>query len=412
MTADLGDGDGRIRRHTLPNGLTVLGEHLPHSRSTAAGLFVDAGARDEGEDVAGVSHFLEHMAFKGDGEADWQAVNRAFDDMGAACNAYTSHEVTCYHGQVLPERSGELLHWLGRLMRPALREADFETERQVILEEIAMCNDDPGHRAYEAAMAGHFPGHGLGRSILGPAETIRALSVDQMRDYHAARYTAGATVLAVAGQFDWDEVVRQAEREWSAWPAGGSAARPGPARVGGGRIVLRDEKLTRAYTLMVSPGPAADDEGRWAAAVLSGVLGDDEGSRLYWALVDPALAEEADFGWGGNDGVGAYYLSLASDPDAAEDVLDIARRELARVAEDLTAEEVARAKTKAATLLAMNAESPGGRMRALGGDWLSLGEVRPIERLADRLAAVTPEEVAARAADLADERTTTVMLGR
>ncbi len=398
--------------HTLANGLTLIGEAMPSAHSTAAGVFVKAGARDEADDVAGVSHFLEHMAFKGDADAGWEQVNRAFDDLGALSNAYTSHEVTCYHGQVLPERAGELLHWLGRLTRPALRGDDFETERKVILEEIAMCNDDPGHRVYEAAAAAHFGGHGLGRSILGPSEIIERITPQQMAEYHAARYGAAAVTVAVTGVVNWPAVVELAEREWSGWPTGDPAPRTAPPATGGETIELADEKLTRAYTLLTTPGPSSTDDARWAARVLGDVLGDDEGSRLYWALVDPAVAEEAEFGWAGYEQAGMFYLSIVADPEATERSLAIAAEEIERAATAIEPGEVERVKAKLGTLLALGAESPAGRMRALGGDWLTLGRHRSTADLAARLAAVTVEEVRAAAAGVDLERATRVTLSR
>ena len=202
---------------TLSNGLTILAEPTPTARSFAAGFFVRTGSRDEPADVNGVSHFLEHMMFKGSETLDADAMNRIFDDLGARHNAYTTQEMTAYYAAVLPEFSATVMEHLGQLMRPAIRTADFDTEKNVILEEIAMYQDDPGHRVFERLMELYFNGHPLGMSILGPAERISAMTRDQMADYFRAHYGPRNTVLSVTGKFDFDEVVDLAERYYGGW---------------------------------------------------------------------------------------------------------------------------------------------------------------------------------------------------
>ena len=169
-----------FHKTTLENGLTVLAELHPTMQSAAAGFFVQAGSRDESDDVSGVSHFLEHMAFKGAGDVTADDVNRRFDEIGANYNASTSEEVTLYYASVLPEYLSEACDLLATLMRPDLRDEDFEVERKVILEEIGMYADMPHFVAYELAMATHFAGHPLGRSILGSVESIEALTADEV----------------------------------------------------------------------------------------------------------------------------------------------------------------------------------------------------------------------------------------
>src|ERR687890_2013671 len=167
----------------LPNGLDVIAEVNPDSHSTALGLFVKTGSRDESMDVNGVSHFLEHMMFKGSEKYSWEDVNRIFDEIGARYNAFTSQEMTAYYANVLPEFTERAIEHLAHLLRPALRDEDFTTEKKVILEEIAMYLDDPGHRLYETLMEVHFGNHPLSMSVLGPSEAITKLERDQMAGY-------------------------------------------------------------------------------------------------------------------------------------------------------------------------------------------------------------------------------------
>jgi predicted Zn-dependent peptidase len=151
----------------LPNGLDIVAEENADSHSFAAGLFVKTGSRDEDASINGVSHFLEHMMFKGSQKLTWEDVNRIFDELGARYNAFTSQEMTAYYANVLPEFTERIIEHLAHLLRPAIRSSDFDTEKKVILEEIAMYLDDPGHRGYEKQMEEHFGNQPVSMSILG-----------------------------------------------------------------------------------------------------------------------------------------------------------------------------------------------------------------------------------------------------
>src|SRR3954453_19758588 len=172
----------------LPNALDIVAEENPDAHSFAAGLFVKTGSRDEDANINGVSHFLEHMMFKGSDKYGWEDVNRIFDELGASYNAFTSQEMTAYYANVLPEFTERTLEHLSHLLRPAIRTSDFDTEKKVILEEIAMYLDDPGHRLYEKLMEEHFQHHPLAMSVLGTADSITKLKRDEMANYFAARY--------------------------------------------------------------------------------------------------------------------------------------------------------------------------------------------------------------------------------
>ena len=227
----------RMRFHhtVLDNGLQVIAELNDQARSVAAGFFVKTGSRDESTEVAGVSHFLEHMVFKGTPRRDALAVNRDFDRVGAKHNAQTSEEDTFYHVTCLPEYLPQAFDVLSDILRPTLREDDFETEKKVIIEEIRMYLDNPMSVAYEAAKAAHFGRHPLGQSILGTVESITGLKVEQMRDYFARRYSPANIVLAFAGKTDWDQVVALARAHCGHW-TGGEASRQAVAAAGHRRV--------------------------------------------------------------------------------------------------------------------------------------------------------------------------------
>jgi predicted Zn-dependent peptidase len=382
-----------FHHHQLANGLDVIAETNPDSYSTAIGMFVNTGARDEEVVINGVSHFLEHMMFKGSDKYTWEDVNRIFDELGARYNAFTSQEMTAYYANVLPEFTERALEHLSHLLRPAIRAEDFETEKKVILEEIAMYLDDPGHRLYETAMAEHFGNHPLSLSVLGPAESIRNLKRDQMAEYFQRRYGPGNMVVAASGILDFGELVRQVEKYCGQWPRVSAPRQHSVPLYQARRKTLTDPKLNRAYTMGFTPGPSAQDERRFAARVLSDVIGDSEGSRFYWALVDNAIAEDADFGFYPHDQCGSFYVSLVSDPGRMEQALEIALAELDKVKSDLNAEEVERAKNKIASSLVLSGEVPLGRMRSIGGQWLYNKEYRSLEKDMATLRSISPDSL-------------------
>src|SRR3954451_4157250 len=220
-----------FHHHQLKNGLDIVAEINPDSHSFAAGLFVKTGSRDETPEVNGVSHFLEHMMFKGSTKYTWEDVNRIFDEIGAKYNAVTSQEMTAYYANMLPEFTESAIEHLSHLLRPAIRTTDFDTEKNVILEEIAMYLDDPGHRVYEKLMEVHFGNHPLSMSILGSAQSIQNLKRDQMADYFRQRYGPGNMVLSVTRPLRFAQTRPGGEQETGRLATGGRRAQAPPADV-------------------------------------------------------------------------------------------------------------------------------------------------------------------------------------
>jgi predicted Zn-dependent peptidase len=305
----------------LDNGISVIAELNPSVLSVAAAFFVRTGARDESMEVNGVSHFLEHMAFKGDGKHSADDVNRIFDEIGAKYNASTSEEITMFYAAVLPEYLPAVFEVLAGLLRPSIRQADFDVERKVILEEIGMYEDQPSFIAYENAMKTHFNGHPLGQSILGSKDSISALQRDQMAQYHDEHYRGGNITIAVAGNTDWEQVVKLAKTWCGQWPAGRSPRSIDEARPKGGKAVVTKESSTQQHVMQMSAAPSAKSPLRLAAELLSVIIGDDSGSRLYWEIVDPGLAESADLSYNEYDGSGTYLTYLCSTPESTADNL-------------------------------------------------------------------------------------------
>ena len=379
---------------TLPNGLTLLAELDDDAHSVAAGYFVNTGSRDEAPDAGGVSHFLEHMAFKGDDEFSAEDVNRIFDDIGAKYNAYTSQEQTLYYAAVLPESLPTCLHLLTTLVRPALREEEFELERQVILEEIGMHEDQPASVAYDALMAAHFAGHPLAGTILGPREVIASLPVGRMREYHAERYAGGNLTLVVTGRTDWDAVRALADEFAAAIPAGPGGRDPAVPAPSGGTAVVTKETNALETLMLAAPAPPADSPLRAAADLLAAVVGEDVGSRLHWELVDPGEAEACELSYSEMDGCGMYLTYLSCDPGRVADNLAAVRAVFEEVnARGVRSEELERAVSKAAARLVLQGERPMGRLSVVGNDWLYRREHRTLDEELAALRSLTVHDL-------------------
>lgn len=400
-------------QHTqLANGLDVVAEMNDAAHSAAVGFMVKTGSRDESAAVSGVSHFLEHMMFKGTAKRDSRQVNEEFDAMGAKNNAFTSNEVTCYWAQVLPEFSERALELLSDMMRPALRPEDFDMEKKVILEEIALYLDRPAHVLFEAVMADHFGSHPMGNSVLGTKESVGGLMQEQMRRYFDARYGPGNMVLAAAGNIDFDAFVGSAEKYCGKWGHLDVKRLYGAPDLKAKRRHIQDKKLKRHYIAGLCPGPSAQDDSRYAAMVLADVLGDHEGSRLFWALVEPGLADEADFSFYPHDQTGSFLMYASCDPERAGQVEGILLSELEKVVkEGLSEEEVQRSKNKIESATVLQGESPLGRMRGLASRWTYNREYRSLEEDLAILEAITRDDVAAVAAGRGFKPMTITTLG-
>ncbi|WP_298628544.1 pitrilysin family protein [uncultured Thermus sp.] len=383
-----------FREAELKNGLRVIAEVLPEARSVALGYFVRTGARDEAPEESGVSHFLEHMVFKGpEGMSAWE-VNLAFDRLGAQYNAFTSEEATVYYGAVLPEFAFPLLELFSRLMRPALRPEDFATEKKVILEEIARYQDRPGFMAYDWARARFFQGHPLGNSVLGTVESITALTREAMAAYHGRRYLPGNMVLAATGKVDFEALVAEAERLTEDWPLGEAGRTYPPLSPAQGVEEHPYEKARALYLVGLFPGVGYQEEERFAAQVLAHLLGEEGSGRLHFALVDTGLAEAASFGHEEADRAGFFHAYVQADPANKEAVLAVLKEELDRITlEGVGEEEVEKAKTPLATGLVFAGETPMGRLFHLGMEYLYTGRYLSLAQVKERVLQVGAKEV-------------------
>ncbi|MCC5828449.1 MAG: insulinase family protein [Phycisphaeraceae bacterium] len=395
----------------LDNGLTLLMETDDEAHSAAVGFFVKAGSRDENPVVMGVSHFLEHMMFKGSQRRTAEDVNRQFDEIGANYNAYTSQEATVYYAQILPEYLDQAIDLLADMLRPALRDDDFTMEKNVILEEIGMYADRPQSRLHDAIFESHFRDHALAYRILGTEETIGTLTAEQMRAYFDQRYAADRIIVTVTGSFDADKVKRQIVEATGHWRPSGVQRHIEVPVLRDTDVGLQDAKLSRHYLAAIWPGPGAEDELRYTATVLGEVLGAATGSRLYWAMVDPGLCDEAELGYMAFDHTGAFIGFVTCEPARAEQAQTVLFRTLDSARGDLKDDEVERAKSKIATHAMLTEERPMGRMQSLGGTWLYLGRHITLEEKLEKIMAVTTSDLEGLLARTLESPRTLVRLG-
>ena len=384
----------QFKQTQLDNGLTIIAEVNESARSMAAGFFVRTGSRDETPEVAGVSHFLEHMMFKGTERREAVDVSREFDELGATYNAFTSEENTVYFGAVLPEFQTRLLDLLGDMLRPALRNEDFDMEKNVIVDEIARYQDQPQYRIYEKLMGEHFRGHPLGNSVLGTPESITALKRDDMRAYFDRRYSPGNVTAVAVGKVDWEAFVEKTTGMCSHWKPFDVSRQTAECSGTGTRGTIVDEKVAREHVGIMSPAPSGQDDARFAAQLLAAVLGDTTGSRLFYALIEPAIADEANTTYDMLDGTGGFLTLVSTDGDRAAEAVEIAHAEFRKLMDDGPTEtELEAAKNKIASAATLKGELPMGRLTAVGFDWVYRREYVPLADQIETLFAVTVDEV-------------------
>jgi predicted Zn-dependent peptidase len=402
----------KFQRTQLPNDLEIIGEVNPDARSVAVGFFVRTGARDETPDVHGVSHFLEHMVFKGSERRSALDVNREFDEIGARYNAFTSEENTVFWGAVLPEYLPRLVDLLADMLRPSLRGDDFDMEKKVILEEIGMYQDQPMWVAYEAMMREHFGPHPLGRSVLGTTESVGGLARDQMKDYFDRRYVTNNMLVAVAGNVDWPKFCDIVAEPCASWSRAEATRDVRPASGSGSVHVITQKKIQQEHVLLVSSAPPAESTDRFAADVLATAVGDGTGSRLFWELVDPGLAETAELDYHEFNAAGTFMTYLCCEPDNVRANLDRVLAMYRRInVENIGEHELDQVKNKAAARIVLRSERPMGRLMPLGFNWVYRREYRHIDDDLAALQAVTLDDLARVLGAHPLDRVTTVAVG-
>ena len=387
--ATIGAMSIETREHTLDNGLRIIAEVDRQAASAAAGFFVRTGGRDEPPLLMGISHFLEHMVFRSAGGMDGEAIDRAFDELGAVNNAWTSHEVTAFHAHTLPPSLGKVLDLLAAMMRPDLKDDDLHDERPVILEEIAMYDDQPFSQLWEAVTKAYYGAHSMGHRVLGTTDTVKAISPDDMRQWHEARYGSDCITLAMAGALDFDEMVQHARTLTGHWAPCLAERSWGNMDHHTHDLRLNSDRVAQCYLIGLSPAPSLQDDRRYSAAVLSWLAGHGDGSMLHWALVDNGLAEEAHIQYEGHDRSGVFASWAVCEPDAMDEVESTLRGVVQDAASNVTDQDLARARSMIATSITRHGELPAGRMQRLGRRVATCSDILPLEEELARVEAVS-----------------------
>ena len=391
-----------FKKKVLDNGLVIIGELNPAAQSAAVGFFVKTGARDETTRINGVSHFLEHMLFKGTDTLSALQVNEAFDRTGAKFNAFTSEENTVYYAAVLPEYLSEVAGLWCRLMRPGLRDDDFNIEKNVIKEEIAMYKDMPQFDVMDRCKALYFGSDPCGNSVLGTNESIDALTAEQMREYFNLRYAPNNICVSCSGNFDFEKLCELIARHCGEWEPTDVHCR---TAYFAGTMEKRREvesNLFREHICLMSPAISFQDERSYAGMLLAMITGDNVGSRFFWELIDTAIAETATMHCEAMDGVGAFYSYIRTGSESAEKVMEEVEEIFASLAKDgVTAEELRKAKNKVLSTVTIKNEIPMGRLTELGFNWTYLNQYRSIAEEIEKINSVTRDDIESLIAELA-----------
>ncbi len=401
------DGQLAVRRTTLPGGLRVVTEFVPSVRSASVGVWVGVGSRDEGPTVAGAAHFLEHLLFKATPTRTAVEIAQAVDAVGGELNAFTAKEHTCYYAHVLDTDLALAVDLVADVVLNGRCEVeDVELERDVVLEEIAMRDDDPEDVLGDEFLSAMFGSHPVGRPVIGSVESISSMTRAQVRSFHQRRYTPERMVVAVAGNIDHDEVVKLVKRHFGRRLVKGLS--PQQPRSGTGRVpqaptlqvVNRDGEQTHMLLGVRSPGRNWDH--RWALAVLNGALGGGLSSRLFQQIRETrGLAYSVYSSVDTFSDCGAFAVYAACLPDRFDEVVTVTTDVLEEVARDgITEDECRIAKGSLRGGLVLGLEDSASRMNRLGRSEINYGHHRGLDQTLAQMDAVTLDEVNAVARQL------------
>ena len=391
-----------MRRTTLANGLQVVTEHMPSSRTFTLGIFAGVGSRHETPALHGASHFLEHVLFKGTARRSAEEISAAVEAVGGELNAYTTKEYTCFYARVLAADAALAVDVLTDMITASrITAADLDGERAVIQDEIAMHADDPGEVVQEVVADHVFAGSGLGRTVIGSPGSIAALSRDQVVRYWRRHYGPSSLVVAAAGHVDHDRLVEQLA-PLDNRPSAPALKPPRPTVVSTrGGLVTAQRRVEQVSAVLAYPSPGLFDDARYPLGLLSLVVGGGMSSRLFVEVRERrGLTYGIDAGETTYSDAGLWSVDWQCAPDKLAPIVDLVRATLAEVAEHgVTEAELARAQGQMRGQTVLSYESPSSRMSRLGGNTV-LGDARTLTEVLDRFDAVDVGQVQAAAAAL------------
>ncbi len=384
-----------IRVTTLDNGMQVITDAMPDAHSVTIGFWVDAGSRDETPAEAGASHFLEHLLFKGTETRSAHSIAEDIEAVGGDMNAFTTKEYTAFYTRLIDEDLELGLDILSEIMwEPAFRPDEIDAERQVILEEINMHEDEPSDLVHELLHEALYPGHPLGREVLGERSTITAMTRDQIAGYFTTRYKPPSIVVAASGNLDHDSVVNGIERRFTG-RTGSAPARERPALAPVRPLIVQHRTTEQAHLVVGMRAMDRHDDDRFAFSILNQILGGGMSSRLFQEIREKRGLVYSVFSYRAaylESGALAVYAGTA--PGRAHEVLALIDDELEKLATGpVTDRELAVAKGHIKGSLALSLEDSAGRMNRIGRGQLIHGSVLTFEETVARTEAVTHEDL-------------------
>jgi predicted Zn-dependent peptidase len=382
----------------LDSGERVISERLAHVRSVSVGFWIGAGSRDETDAKAGVSHFLEHLLFKGTASYSAQQIAEIFDALGGELNAATSREHTVVYARVPDDKLEVALDVMGEMVfAPAF--AELDAEREVVLEEIAMYEDQPQELVHDLISEATFGRHPLGRPVIGRAEVVSSVSRRTITAYHRAMYVPGNVVVAAAGNLKHEQFERlllKAQRRAVDAAAKGPRVRPALVKAPPPSVRFQRKDTEQYHVCMAAPGIARSDRRRFAASLLDGILGGSASSRLFQEIREKRGMAYAVYSFASQyTDTGQIGVYIGTREDNVDACLEIASAEIADIAAgNVRPEELARAKDNLKGRIMLSMESTSNRMSRLGKSLITDTELLSIERIMAEIDAVEPEALA------------------
>ena len=383
-------------RITLPNGLRIIGERMEGLRTVAVGVFVRTGAVNESAAENGYSHFVEHMVFKGTSKKDAAALADEMDRLGGATNAFTTKESTCFYTKVLREDLGRGIGLLQDLvLHPEFPAADLEREKGVVLEEIAMCEDNPEDLVHELLSDAQYQGHPLGLRILGTEDNIRSVTREALFRFLRTHYTPENTVVSLAGAYDWQEAVDLLQAAFGAWSGGGRPAGGMPPAPAQQNHIVRLKDVEQTQICIGYPAFAGNAPESYAQLILSTLFGGAMSSRLFQSIRERnGLAYSVYSYVSAYSGAGQMELYAGTSPETAQKVLDLMGAEVKKLLrEGVKPEEFEKARQSARISFVMGQENNTSRMRGNGNVLLLYDTTRSFEEILEKLQNTTCDDV-------------------
>ena len=400
---------------TLSNGLRVVAEYIPHFPSVSVGLWIGAGSMYETKEESGLSHFVEHMLFKSTENRTTREIAVEMDALGGQVNAFTSKECTCYYAKVIAEHLDRAMNLLSDLLLNAkMDEEEFEKERGVILEEIAMGEDTPEDLVYDLLAEAYFGDHPLARPILGTHEQIASVTRQALIEFRHKHYRPDNTVLAIAGQFDLEAFKAMAEKYLAKWQATGETHLPAPVNGCSGEVKRKKKDIEQVHICLSYPGVAQDDDDLFPLTVMNNLFGGGMSSRLFQHIREEMGAAYSVYSYPSTyANCGTMSVYAGTSPEMAQAVIDALHSEIKKLMDGgITDEEFSMAKDQLKVGYVLGLESSSSRMSSIGRSKLLRGRAIDPDDVVRKIEAVTKEDVERVTARVLSQPCAAALVGR